>query len=298
MGAVTGRVRATGWLVVAVLAGCDLILGSDPNAPVNLQAAVAATGVRLTWTDAASPPRNESGVRVERAVLPLLSFGEIGTVGADLGEYLDTAGLVAGVIYAYRVSAFNASGDSGYSNQATVVSADTPAQPAAADHGNVSGAGTLNGGSGRVIIRGNLTVATYNATTDVTELEGDLNVATLPLGAGSMSFTNDLGTHSVISNSNLFTRIDVNAPGKVLRFAAGQVQTVVSQIAIDGSPSAPIALLSSTDGIPWTIDNQTGGAAVSFVVVRDSNVASNDISASPAISGGNNDTVTPGWMFQ
>jgi hypothetical protein len=82
-----------------------------PVAPHLIAAsATSPTSVALTWTDDAD---NETGYRVERDGV------EIGTAPANAASYADT-GLVPGRTYAYRVRAFNAAGNGGYSPTATV----------------------------------------------------------------------------------------------------------------------------------------------------------------------------------
>ena len=87
-----------------------------PAAPTALTA-TAASGPRvdLAWADASS---NESGFKIERST-DGVTFTQIGTVTAEVIAYADTT-VVAGVTYHYRVRAFNAAGDSSYSDLAMV----------------------------------------------------------------------------------------------------------------------------------------------------------------------------------
>jgi titin len=97
-----------------------------PAAPTNLVTSGAtASAVTLNWTDTAA---NETGFKIERSVSGG-TFAQIGTVGADVATYTDS-GLSASTTYIYRVSAYNATGDSAYSNTATATTlAVPPASP-------------------------------------------------------------------------------------------------------------------------------------------------------------------------
>lgn len=96
-----------------------------PAAPTGASAAATATGqVTLVWQDHAD---NESGFRIERAT-DSVPFSQVATVGANLTSYVDT-GLAALTTYTYRVRAYNAGGNSEYSNTA---SATTPGNEAPA----------------------------------------------------------------------------------------------------------------------------------------------------------------------
>ncbi len=92
-----------------------------PAAPTNLAAtAVSKSQINLTWTDNAS---NETGFRIERCKgATCTNFSLVITVSANVTAYSNT-GLAANTSYRYRVSAYNGSGNSGYSN---IVVAKTP----------------------------------------------------------------------------------------------------------------------------------------------------------------------------
>jgi hypothetical protein len=98
---------------------------TGPAAPSNLTAtAVLYTQVNLSWTDNAG---NETGFKVERcAGASCSNFSQIDSVGPNVTSYQNT-GLTGGTSYSYRVRAYNAGGNSSYSNTATAV---TPLPPA------------------------------------------------------------------------------------------------------------------------------------------------------------------------
>ncbi len=101
--------------------------GTPPAAPTNLAAAaVSSSQINLTWTDS---DNTEQGFKIERCTgAGCGDFAQIATVGANVTSYANT-GLTASTSYSYRVRAYNASGDSGYSNTATAVTQAAPAVP-------------------------------------------------------------------------------------------------------------------------------------------------------------------------
>lgn len=93
---------------------------SVPAGPDTLSATTVSAGqIDLQWRDNAD---NEQGFRVERAV-GQGSFAQVTVLSADVESYSDT-GLTAGTTYIYRVSAFNDTGSSGYSNEAGATTLD------------------------------------------------------------------------------------------------------------------------------------------------------------------------------
>jgi len=92
-----------------------------PNAPSNLVATpVSTTQVNLSWTDNSG---NEDGFRIERCTGNGCSnFAQIAQVGANVTSFPDT-GLTPNNRYRYRVRAFNAAGNSAFSN---IAQAKTP----------------------------------------------------------------------------------------------------------------------------------------------------------------------------
>jgi mannan endo-1,4-beta-mannosidase len=87
---------------------------APPAAPTNLTATAASKSqINLAWKDNAT---NETGFKVERCKgSTCTSFAQIATLGANVTSYSNT-GLSANTAYRYRVRAYNAVGNSGYSN--------------------------------------------------------------------------------------------------------------------------------------------------------------------------------------
>ena len=88
-----------------------------PAAPNALSASgISRTQINLSWTDNSG---NESGFKIERCKNPnCTNFAQVAQVGANVKTFSDT-GLTKNSSYNYRVRAFNAAGNSGYSNVAT-----------------------------------------------------------------------------------------------------------------------------------------------------------------------------------
>jgi hypothetical protein len=84
-------------------------------APSDLNATAAGSdGIDLSWTDNST---DETGFRIERSP-DSSDWAQIATVAANISGYSDT-GLAPGTTYHYRVYAYNAAGNSGYSSVAS-----------------------------------------------------------------------------------------------------------------------------------------------------------------------------------
>jgi hypothetical protein len=92
-----------------------------PASPTQLSAtALSANSIMLSWKDNAN---NETGFRIERR-LAGGSYSQIAAVGANVTTYTD-AGLAANSTYTYRVRAYNSTGNSNYTNEATASTFNT-----------------------------------------------------------------------------------------------------------------------------------------------------------------------------
>jgi hypothetical protein len=89
---------------------------TPPNPPSSLSAtAPSSKRVQLNWADNAT---NEDGFKIERKV-GTGAFVQIDTAPANATSYLDTTAS-PDTDYTYRVRAYNAAGDSGYSNEIAI----------------------------------------------------------------------------------------------------------------------------------------------------------------------------------
>jgi hypothetical protein len=100
-----------------------------PMAPAGLAAtAISSSQINLTWVDSDT---TEQGFKIERCTgAGCSSFTQIALVGANVTSYSNTS-LTGSTSYSYRVRAYNASGNSDYSNTASAVTQAIPALPAA-----------------------------------------------------------------------------------------------------------------------------------------------------------------------
>ncbi|HJZ69254.1 MAG TPA: putative Ig domain-containing protein, partial [Blastocatellia bacterium] len=109
---------------VAQIGWTQAVPKPPPTAPGGLVASAGSpTQVNLVWQDTSTV---EDGFQIERRGGTSADFSQIGVVGAGLTGFADTS-VLANTAYAYRVRAFNSSGTSGYSNEASVITPETAA---------------------------------------------------------------------------------------------------------------------------------------------------------------------------
>jgi hypothetical protein len=130
----TLKVSLTGYQTVSVaITSYDGDVGDialtilAPAAPTSLVAAALSTSsIRLTWADNSN---NETGFKLERSPDGTTGWTQIAANGANVVADTDN-GLTTGTTYYYRVVAYNAGGNSAYSNTANAATLQqAPAAP-------------------------------------------------------------------------------------------------------------------------------------------------------------------------
>ncbi|MCK4775679.1 MAG: fibronectin type III domain-containing protein, partial [Candidatus Krumholzibacteria bacterium] len=98
--------------------------GTTPSAPSNLQASQPShSSIHLNWQHVSS---NATGFKVELSLFPSGGFAGIASVGAGITA-ITISNLNASTTYYFRVYAYNAAGNSAYSNTANATTLSDPA---------------------------------------------------------------------------------------------------------------------------------------------------------------------------
>ena len=116
-GSYTAVLTVTDNLGATATATVGITVSPNPsvvNAPTNLTGSGGRGSVTLTWKDNST---NETGFRIERAPSGSEAFVPVGSVSANVATFSES---VARNTYLYRVQAFNATANSGYSNTVSV----------------------------------------------------------------------------------------------------------------------------------------------------------------------------------
>ncbi len=188
-----------------------------PAGPTDAVAsATSAKTVTVSWT---SHSDNESGFKIKRSTSPTGTFTQVGTTGAGVTSYDDSA-LTPQTTYYYQIVATNANGDSSASNVAAVTTF-----PVYTENGLVA-YWSLDESSGTSV-----SDATANAHTGTVSGEADLETAFINNGI------NLHGTGQATSNISVPNKSD-------LQFTAGQSFTLSAWVfpaALRGSEEAVIA---------------------------------------------------------
>jgi len=177
--------------------GVGTIINDDgpslPAAPGNLSgAATGASTIVIAWNDNSA---DEDGFKIERKIGGL--FNQIGLVGADVTSYTDI-GLSAGTMYVYRLRAYNAAGNSAYSNEAAATTSSSVSPAFSISDVSINEG---NSGSGDVLFA--VTLANPNgqpSTVDYQIVDGTAtqgNDYSVAGSAGTITFLNGATTQNI-----------------------------------------------------------------------------------------------------
>ena len=266
-----------------------------------ISATLLATGawasqLTVSWTDASN---DETGFKIERSS-DCATFIQIATVDANVTTYIDTS-LVSSTMYCYRLRAYNAYGDSDYSN---VASATTPATNTAPAITTPPVTQTVTAGAdvGFTVVATGTAPLSYQwqlggndiagATSDTYFLS---NVQAADAGAYSVVVANDAGSASSADATLTVNAVTLTAPTG-LTPTAGNTQAALSWTAasgatsynvkratVSGGPYATIASDVTTTGYTDTgLSNGTAYYyAVSAVYAGGESLNSAEVSATP-----------------
>ena len=114
---------------------------SLPTVPSNLTATVAsATSINLSWRDTSD---NETGFRIRRRTSQTGFWTLLAVVGPNVSTYLNT-GLTTGRTFYYSVTAYNSTGESSLSNQASATTTQTSPPTAPTELGATASTNAVN----------------------------------------------------------------------------------------------------------------------------------------------------------
>ena len=185
-----------------------------------------AATMTLNWSDNSS---NESGFKIERATGTSGAFAQVATTAANVRSFVDT-GLAASTLYRYRVRAFNAAGNSAYTN---IASGTTPAS------GNT--APTLSAISNRTIAKDGTTGAI-----SITVGDAETSAASLTLSGSSSNTT-------LVPNANITFGGSGSNRTVTVKPAAGRTGTATITVRVsDGTTTASRAFTLTVSGTTTT----------------------------------------------
>ncbi len=249
----SSRDALTGWVVkfsVPTIADGQVYVGTSdalnvygllpqatqpPAAPSNLSASTrSGSSIELTWTDNSTPPNTAAGFDIEQS-LDGINFTQVGTASAG-STSATVGGLQPSTTYIFRIRAFDAIGDSGYSNTASATTASRaprldlsiiPATP----------------------------VVTVNDTDAITFQVANVGDGTLPTGGTTLTVTLPAGL-TVSAGTPLTFNVAALASGQSTTF-------LVTVLATQPGSQVVNATVTSADTNPATVTAATTVTSVS-----------------------------------
>jgi hypothetical protein len=223
-----------------------------PQSPTGLAAAaVSSSQINLSW---ASTDASVSGFSIERSS-DGVTFAPLATVPANARTSSDTAGLLAGATYTYRVQASNAAGASGYSN----TSAATTLVAATATY--LSDMQWVSATSGWSTVQLDKSISenaiTLGTTTYAKGLgtHADSTIVYNLAGLGYTRFLSDIGMDARVIGRDAAVKFQVLGDNGVVLYDSGVMTDTDAAKSIDIDVTGVQQLtLVVTGAIPGTID--------------------------------------------
>ncbi|NJM94676.1 MAG: carbohydrate-binding protein, partial [Cytophagales bacterium] len=256
--------------------------------------AIGSSQINLSWTDNSG---NEDGFMIERKQ-GSGAFSQIATVGAGVSSFSNT-GLSPSTSYTYQVRAYNAVGNSAYSNQSTAstgaasTSATYEAEAFTSQSGTTVVTGPITyvdyGGNGTYMEWNNVNVpsaGSYNLTfTYANGSGGNRQCALLINGssAGNLSFPPS-GSWSVWTTTT-FTGVSLNAGNNTLRIAANTSSggpNLDKMLVGSGSGSVSVTSVSLA---PSTLALNVGASSQLTASISPANATNQSVSFSSSANG-------------
>jgi hypothetical protein len=208
-----------------------------PPPPLALSATVAAapnniSQINLSWTDMGS---SETGYKIERKNGINGTYAEVATTAANVTNYNDGY-LGTGTQYYYRVRAYNANGDSGYSTDVSATTAEVAGRAAhwKLDEGTgLSAADSSGNGNTGVLQNGPAWVSGKIGTGLV--FDGSPTGGDDIVNAGSGASVLNLGAITVAAWIKVGSAGEAGNPGRIVHKAIGTAPTNGWQFVTQGT---------------------------------------------------------------
>jgi len=230
-----------------------------PAAPSSPSAsAVSTSQINVFWQDNSG---NESGFYVERAASASGPWTQVGAVGANATTYAD-AGLTASTTYNYRVRAYNAGGNSGYSATA---SAATQAPPDTTPPSVPSGVTVTANSASQITVKWNVSTDTggsglagYQVYRDGTMVMTTTGASYVDTGLASSA----QHCYSIVAYDNAGN--NSSASSQACATTQAPPDTIAPTVPSGVSATATLATQVS---VTWSGSSDTGGSGVAKYTV-------------------------------
>jgi len=251
-------------------------VGPPPNAPSNLVATpISSSQINLTWQDNSS---DETGFKIERKT-GSGSYSQIATVGVNVTSYSNTL-LSANTTYYYRVRAYNAAGNSNYSNEASATTLPPP--PAAPTLKSPASASTVSNLTPRLEWNASSGAVSYGV-----QVSTSSSFATLVVNeTGITNLYYDIASGILKWNTTYYWRVNArNSYGSTSSWSSYRY----FKTAVGPPPNAPSNLIAtpisssridltwqdnSSDETGFKIERKTGSGSYSQIATVGANVTS------------------------